>query len=118
MGTNVTASSLQEEIKTLAARAGWTQNHAARIIFTEQNDTDNDDEIKAFQERFKKELQRETTKVERLQEYLTIMSAHPDIEKTGMIRNRYVSTGVISATLEQAMADISREIDIKLDQSS
>jgi O-methyltransferase involved in polyketide biosynthesis len=118
MGTNQTTSELQEAIKTLAARAGWKQNELALIIFDGLNEYFTEEEGKAFQERFKKELQRNTTKVERLQEYLLIINKHPDMEKIGLIHNRYISTGKISATLEQAMREISSEIDKKLNQSS
>lgn len=117
MGTTETTGALQEQIKALAVQVGWSQNKLARIIFVELNENDCDVDIRAFQERFKKELQRNTTKVERLKQYLSIMTAHPDVEKIGLIHNRYISSGHISAELEQTMRAISREIDIELEKS-
>ncbi len=64
MGTEQTTLQLQGEIKRLIQQLGKSQNEAARLIYTETNEFDDEDEIKRFEGRFKKQLQRKTTKPE------------------------------------------------------
>lgn len=73
MGTEQTTLQLQGEIKRLIQQLGKSQNEAARLIYTETNDFDDEDEIKRFEGRFKKQLQRETTKPVCLQSYIDIL---------------------------------------------
>ena len=70
MGTKQEALEVQSQIKSLAAELGWTQNRLAQILYTELNEWDDDNEILKFQERLKKELQRSTTKIDRLKSTL------------------------------------------------
>ena len=47
---------MQGEIKRLIQQLCKSQNEAARLIYTETNDFDDEDEIKRFEGRFKKQL--------------------------------------------------------------
>src|SRR5690606_4702751 len=78
MGTKQDVLNLQSQLKVLMNEVGWTQNRLARIIFTELSETDNEGDRRAFQERFKKALQRDTTKIELLETFLEIAVSHPD----------------------------------------
>lgn len=90
---------------------GWTQNKLARIIFVELHDDDNDEEIEAFQEQFKKALQRDTTKIERLQKFLEIAVSHSDAKALKKGFKKYAPQNSISSSLSEGMRMISLEID-------
>lgn len=111
MGTIQKSIELQSQIKKLIVELGWSQNRLARILYTELNDWDDDDEITKFQEKLKKELQRSTTKVERLRIYLDVIIRHPDAQKLDVVFNKYIPCNSISSSLSEAMEDISQEID-------
>lgn len=111
MGTKQESHELLLQIKGLIAELGWTQNRLARILYSELNEWDDEDEICRFQEKLKKELQRPTTKADRLKVYLDVMVRHPDAQKLDVVMNRYIPQGSISSSLSKGMKDISTEID-------
>lgn len=111
MGTNREIVGLQGQIKTLIAELGWSQNQLARILYTELHDWDDEEEIVNFQERFKKDLQRSTTKEIKLRKYLSIIVNHPEAKKMDIVLNKPVRLGSISETLSNSLDDISKEID-------
>jgi len=111
MGTKQESLELQLQIKSLVAELGWSQNRLARILYTEFNELDDDGEILRFQEKIKKELQRPTTKVERLKVYLDVIVRHRETKKLDLVFNKYMPKNSISPTLRKGMEDISQEID-------
>lgn len=111
MGTKQEVLELQSNIKRLAAEIGWSQNKLAKLFYTELNEVDDEHEIRLFQERLKKELQRSTTKVERLRTYLDIMLRQPEADKLDVIFNKYIPQKSISCSLSKSMQAISKEID-------
>ena len=86
----------------------------AKNIYTETHEADNDAEILSFQERLKKELQRDTTKPERLRKYLEIISNHPDAERLDTALNKNIPLGFISESISKGMRLISKEVDKNL----
>lgn len=111
MGTKKETLELQYQIKQLLSQLKWSQNGFARIVFTELNDIDNEEEIIKFQEKLKKELQRETTKPERLKEYLNIIFRHMEYEKIDLFFNKNSSVSSIDPDIVIEMVEISKEID-------
>jgi hypothetical protein len=45
---------LQNEIRMIANKLGWSLARTAREIYIEKNDIDNDDEIRRFEQKFSK----------------------------------------------------------------
>lgn len=114
MGTKTAETQeLQNQIKELVAKLGWSQNRLAREIYVELNEVDDDREIGRFQERLKKDLSRKTTKPQRLEEYINVILRHVDAEKLDIVKNRYVPLGFLSSSLTSGLAKISAEIDEK-----
>lgn len=111
MGTKQETLELSSQIKELIAKLGWTQNKLARFLYTELYELDDEDEILKFQERLKKELQRPTTKPERLKVYLDLIIRDREAEKLDVVLNRYVPQNSISPKLVKGMKNISLEID-------
>lgn len=118
MGTNRKTVELQRQIKSLIAELGWSQNQLARNIYTELHEWDDDEEILVFQERLKKELQRPTTKPEKIEKYISIIVSHPDAKRLDTSFNKYVPAGAISDALSRGMSEISREIDAVFNKRS
>lgn len=111
MGTKIETLELQSQIKKLISQLKWSQNRLARIIFNELNDFDDEEESYKFQERLKKELQRETTKPERLKEYLDIILRHRDAKNINLIFPKNSSVFSIDQSIAIDMMEISKEID-------
>lgn len=108
---------LQNQLRKLAAKMGWSINELARNIYTESHDFDDEDEIRRFEQNFIKHLSRETTKKEKLSEYLDVMSRHHAVENQAVILSVYRSTGVLDDKSENAMKSISEFITKSLDFS-
>ncbi|MGO3890113.1 MAG: hypothetical protein ACTJHW_03960 [Paenalcaligenes sp.] len=105
---------LISEIKLLIECMGWSQNSAAEAIYYAENDTDSDAEVSAFQASFKKQLQRPSTSVERLQRYLEILAKDEQVRRSGVILNSYISSGVLDDELEKDLKLLSKEISKRL----
>jgi len=111
MGTKSEAVELQKQIKQLISGLGWSQNRLAEYIYADENDSDNDADKRAFQERLKKELQRPTTKVEKLKKYLSIILKSREARQLDLRINSHVPIGCISKSMSAAMKEISKEVD-------
>lgn len=117
MGTKTTKE-LQNDIKNLISRLGWSQKKCAREIYFEMYEVINDDEECRFVENFKKELARSTIKPERLAEYLNIISRHREVEKLNIIKPSLADDNCLSETFKQEMKKISKSIGKNLDSAS
>ena len=114
----MTTDKLQSEINSIINKLGWSKNRLAREVYVATFDDDNEVEIKRLEERLKKELSRSSTKPERLEEYLQIISRNREFEKLDLvlpvfIKNKYLSDNVMSG-----MATISKTIAMGLDRDS
>lgn len=81
MGTGNESAALQQQIKALLGKLGWSQNEFARRFHVDVEDEagwGDETEVRTFQERLKKELQRATTDPQRLGRYLEYLIAHPN----------------------------------------
>lgn len=113
MGTERTLE-LQRIIKSLIARAGWSRKSLARQLHWELSDTDDEEELKRFEERLKKELTRPTTKPERLEHYLDIIRHLPEIEKANLVIPQYTTSKRLDPELEGALLDFSKDLSQSL----
>ncbi|MGO1232826.1 MAG: hypothetical protein ACTMHG_03795 [Marinobacter sp.] len=113
MGTQRTRE-LQQAIKDLIARVGWSRRALARQLHWELNDTDDEDELKRFEERLKKELTRPTTKPELLEHYLDVMRQLPECEKADLVIPQYFASEQLDPEIEGALRDISSDLSSAL----
>jgi len=113
MGTQRTRE-LQKVIKDLIARVGWSQNALARQLHWELNDTDDEDELKRFQERLKKELDRSSTKPELLERYLDVIRTLPDVEKANLIVPQYIPSKHLDPDIQSTLLDFSKDLSKSL----
>lgn len=113
MGTQTTQE-LQEVIKQLCNRIGWSQKRLAREIFYELNDIDDEAEMQRFEESFKKALSRPTTRPDQLQHYLDVMRRITSVDKADLIVPQYQSTNLLDPELEKALIEASKDINKRL----
>ena len=106
---------LQNEINDLLGRLGWSKNKAAKIIFMEQNENDDEEKhIKRFQQSFVKDLSRGSIKSEKLIEYLKVLSMQKEVRNSDLILPNYQKTGLLSSFMEGEMSKISKEINVAI----
>lgn len=113
MGTMDTLA-LQKEIKKIIGELGWSQKKLGREVYYgtfDDYDYDDEKEISRFEEKAKKDLNRPTTKIERLNEYLKIISHHREFKKLDIVLPVYRSNSELSEAMQKGMMDISEEID-------
>ena len=111
MGTEQTTLQLQGEIKRLIQQLGKSQNEAARLIYTETNEFDDEDEIKRFEGRFKKQLQRKTTKPVCLQSCLDILVRYHEARSCNKKQLGAIKPKNISSFIVAEMRKLSEELD-------
>jgi ribosome-binding protein aMBF1 (putative translation factor) len=113
MGTERTRD-LQQIIEDLIARVGWSRKALARQLHWELNDTDDEDELKRFEERLKKELTRSTTKPELLEHYLDVIRQLHECEKAGLVVPQYIGSKHLDSEIEEALRNISSDLSTSL----
>ncbi|PHQ15123.1 hypothetical protein [Marinobacter profundi] len=99
---------LQTQIKSLLAKLKWSQKKLARVVYTETNEFDDDEEIGRFEESLKKDLTRPTTKPERLLEYLKILSRQSECRTLDILVPVHVGSENLSSVMQDGMKDISK----------
>ncbi len=107
MGTPKKESQIKLELVALINMLGWSRNQAARYIYTETHDFDDDSEIRKFEANFIKALQRDQNQ-DRLEVYFDILLASPEAEAIDFVKNKYIPLDVISSSLSESMKDISK----------
>lgn len=116
MGTKLETRELQRQLKDISASVGWSQNKLARVLYNELYAMDDEEGVRRFQERLKKALQRDSTKPEKLEQYLTIAHRCQTAQKQQEHFRRPEKVGYISETMSIEMKRITAEIDLQLAQ--
>ena len=74
------------------------------------NDSDNEKEVKKFQSTFNKSLQRDTTKIERIETYLKILYEQEEFKKLGYVKPKNYFNDEFDSTFNMKMKKISQLI--------
>lgn len=117
MGT--TKKQKQKQIQNALDALGWSHRQFADVLYDELNDNDDfketdKDDIRKLGQNIKKQLQRDSTPEERLNQYLHILSEHPDYQALdlGYILPTYVPHLSIDEGLALQLTQLSSELDI------
>lgn len=104
---------LQEEIKALIARMGWSQRTLAGELWSLEYDTDfpQKEDVDRFAERLKKHLTRRTAAPEKLQHYLELIQQHDQFRQLDLIVPRLVPSAGFSPEFLEGMRKISVGLD-------
>ncbi|MEZ8822868.1 elongation factor Ts [Vibrio amylolyticus] len=109
----------QKQIQKALDALGWSHSQLASVLYDELNanddfkETDKED-IRKLGQNIKKQLQRESTPDERLKQYLSILSEHPDYQalKLGTVLPKYVEHECINSDLTDQLTELSAELDL------
>lgn len=117
MGT--TKKQKQKQIQNALDALGWSHHRFADVLYDELNDNDDfketdKDDIRKLGQNIKKQLQRDSTPEERLNQYLQILSKHPDYQALGLgyILPTYLPHRSIDEGLALQLTQLSSELDI------
>ena len=116
MGTET--QRIQEEIKILIARLGWSQKTLAGELWALEYDDDcpQKAEVNRFAERLKKQLTRPTAAPKKLQRYLDLLQTHEQFKQLNVILPSFVPSADFSKEFLEGMRAISTVLDEKLNE--
>ncbi|MFM2483769.1 hypothetical protein [Celerinatantimonas yamalensis] len=104
----------KENLEKVLNSLGWSKKRLAREVYVELNDDDNEKEILNFEDKVKKEFQRSTTKKEKFEFYLKIISNHREFKKLDLVVPNYKSSNLLSDSLTDGLSQISKELGDEL----
>ncbi|ELA7388322.1 elongation factor Ts [Vibrio alginolyticus] len=110
----------QNQIRTMLDALGWSHKQLADVLYEELQCSEYEDiedaspdEIRKFREALKKHLQRESTPESRLEQYVKVISEHPDFVALGLdvVVPKYVNHSCLSDVSLAELAEISSWLD-------
>jgi len=105
---------LQQEIKSLLKKMGISQRKAAELLLYAMSDDEvsiNARKKNKFYENFKKQLKRDSTSKELLEEYLSILTLDSRGQKHNLVMPVKPSASVLSSDFQRRMKHISKGIE-------
>lgn len=107
----------QEQIRLLCNKLGWSQAKLARELYIELYDEDDDLEIARFTEKLKKQLNRSSTSLERLEAYINIIVIHPDFDNIDLVMRKQIATpGLLPDILVRGLRGVSKKLTQKIER--
>lgn len=100
----------QAEIIAIQKRLGWSNNVLANAIYCELNDEDDKESMQKFAETLKKQLQRSTTPVEILQNYLDIISRNDAFDRSNLIACKPTRLGVVDIEILRGVSAVAKTL--------
>ncbi|NOI53868.1 elongation factor Ts [Vibrio crassostreae] len=110
----------QQQIRTMLDALGWSHKQLADVLYEELQCSEfenlenaSPEEIRKFREALKKQLQRDSTPESRLEQYVKIISEHPDFVALGLdvVVPKYVNHRCLNDDSLAELADISSWLD-------
>ncbi len=100
----------QQELKDWLKKLGLSQNVFAERVFYEINESDNEQEIQQFIERFKKAINRESTDIGLIESYLKILYQQNEFLKLGLVSHEVYCDDELSDVFNRRMKKLSEKI--------
>ncbi|WP_187984838.1 elongation factor Ts [Vibrio metschnikovii] len=106
----------QKQIKTMLNALGWSHKQLADVLYEELQCSEYEDieevspeEMRKFRETLKKQLQRASTPESRLEQYVKVISEHPDFVALGLdvVVPKYVNHSCLNEDSLAGLAEIS-----------
>lgn len=110
----------QQQIRTMLDALGWSYKQLADVLYEELQCSEYEDiedaspeEIRKFRESLKKQLQRDSTPENRLEQYVKVISEHPDFVALGLdvVVPKYVNHRCLNEGSLAGLAEISSWLD-------
>ena len=108
----------QEELKSWLKKLGLSQPVFAERVFYHINDSDNEEEIKQFIERFKKAINRSSTDVKLIESYLDILFEQNEFLKLGLEKPQFYYENDFDDDFNKKMREISQSISKRLEKET
>lgn len=106
----------QQNLKNWLKKLGLSQNIFAERVFYYMNDSDNEEEMKQFVERFKKAINRKTTNIKLIESYLDILFEQDEFLKLGLVKPSFHYENDFDDDFNKKMKEISKSISEKLEE--
>lgn len=103
-------SEKQKELRTWLKKIGLSQNEFAALFYDEHHEICIKEDVERFKEKFKKQLNRQSTKVELLESYLDYLFSTIKFREAGYFRPQCSSGGILDPETERLMKKISEEL--------
>ena len=100
----------QQELKDWLKKLGLSQNVFAERVFYEINESDNEQEMQQFIERFKKAINRESTDIGLIESYLKILYQQNEFLKLGLVNHEAYCDDEFSDVFNKRMKKLSEKI--------
>lgn len=100
----------QLELRTWLKKIGLSQKEFAAIFLEETYEYVTDEEVEKFQESFKKQLTRKSTKPERIDSYLEYLYTTEKFKEAGYIKPQSISEDILDPITAKMMKKISKEL--------
>ncbi len=104
----------QAELKSWLKKIGLSQSEFAALYYDENHEYCVEEDVDRFKETFKKQLNRQSTKVERLETYLNFLFTTAKFREAGYFRPQCSSSGILDPETEKLMQKISKELTDKI----
>lgn len=104
----------QQLLKDWLKKIGLSQNVFAERLFYYVNDSDNEEEIKQFYERFRKAINRDSTDIKLIETYLEFLFEQDDFLKLGLVKPTFYHEDEFTDDFNRRMKMISKNITEKL----
>ena len=111
---NTLVKEKQLELKNWLKTIGITQASFARIVFCEEHDSDDPNEIKRFSETFKKHLNRKSVPLACLVSYLEILYKRDEFIKLGYVKPEFYYDADFDESFKNNMKEISINLSKQL----
>jgi hypothetical protein len=108
-------SEKQFELKSWLKKIGLSQNEFAALFLEETYEYVTDEEITRFQENFKKQLIRKSTKPERIEAYLEYLYTTEKFKEAGYIKPQCYSDDILDPIAAKMMKKISQDLTEKIE---
>ena len=108
----------QQDLKNWLKKLGLSQNTFAERIFYYINDSDNEEEMKQFIERFKKAINRNSTDIKLIESYLDILFEENEFLKLGLVKPKFHYESDFNNMFNQRMKDISKSISKRIEEQA
>jgi hypothetical protein len=106
----------QQVLKDWLKKLGLSQNIFAERVFYYMNDSDNEEEMKQFIERFKKAINRDSTDIKLIESYLDILFEQNEFLKLGLVKPVFHYENDFDDSFNKKMREISKNISEELEK--
>jgi hypothetical protein len=100
----------QAELKEWLKKLGLSQNIFGERLFYHVNESDNEEEINQFIERFKKAINRDSTDIKLIETYLEFLFEQNEFMKLGLIKSTFYYEDEFTEDFNWRMKNISKNI--------